>query len=249
MKSALIASVTAVVLSTGSALAAEMALPLKAPPAPAPAYTWTGCYIDAGAGYGLWNQDISSPTPLAVGETTYGGRGWLGRFGAGCDYQIAPSWVIGVLGDYDWADLHGVITPFPAVGGEEKERGAWAVGGRIGYAITPSVLTYADAGFTEARFNGVNLAPIIGGLPIGTVGALPAHDYNGWFLGGGFETSLSSFLPGLPTGLFLRTEYRYADYQSANLSYAIAGVPLVAHVQPNVQTVTTSLVWRFNWTR
>jgi len=43
--------------SIGSATAADLAV--KAPPVAvaAPAASWTGCYVDGGAGYGLWNQD------------------------------------------------------------------------------------------------------------------------------------------------------------------------------------------------
>ncbi len=45
-------------LAVGSAMAADM--PVKAPmlmKAPPPAYSWTGCYIGGGGGYGMWNQD------------------------------------------------------------------------------------------------------------------------------------------------------------------------------------------------
>src|ERR1700729_3371007 len=77
-----------------AANAADM--PYKVPqyaPPPAPAYSWTGCYVDAGAGYGFWNQDHQTTSALPVAgfistlTTTDGGRGWLGRFGGGCDYQ------------------------------------------------------------------------------------------------------------------------------------------------------------------
>ena len=96
----------------GTAFAADM--PLKAPIAPLPAPNWTGCYAEAGYGYGMWNQSQHTETfPGRVGvagDTVDGGRGWLGRFGGGCDYQFSgglSSWVVGVLGEYDVMGVKG----------------------------------------------------------------------------------------------------------------------------------------------
>lgn len=247
-----------------AARAADMGMPLKAPPAPVS--SWTGCYVDGGAGYGLWSQEHTTATTFAgvPGTTisqTDGGNGWLGRLGAGCDYQVAPRWVIGVLGDYDFMSLKGSnsplevfglgaggTAPFVPVSAAEKETGAWYVGARIGYLITPSVLTYADAGFTQARFAAQSLTTNLG-APVGY--GFPAQTYNGWFLGGGTETSLAGFLPGLPNGLFLRSEYRFSTYQKTDLSEIAQATGLpdgnVEHTTPYVQTITTGLVYRFNW--
>jgi hypothetical protein len=32
----------------------------------------------------------------------------------------------------------------------------WAVGGRLGWLVTPTLLTYVSGGYTQARFNEVN---------------------------------------------------------------------------------------------
>ena len=32
---------------------------------------------------------------------------WLGGVQAGCDYQFAGGWVIGIQGDYAWTDAEG----------------------------------------------------------------------------------------------------------------------------------------------
>jgi outer membrane immunogenic protein len=60
MKRLLLSSLAGLILTTGSALAADLSRPAptyKAPPPPPPAVSWTGCYIDGGVGYGLWKQD------------------------------------------------------------------------------------------------------------------------------------------------------------------------------------------------
>ena len=242
--------------------AADMGMPLKAPLASPPAYTWTGCYVDGGGGYALWNQDYSiHSTIVDVGTTTStgGGRGWMGVFGGGCDYQFSlgslGNWTIGAFGDYDIMDVQGTNQPQTAIvgalgsiSGNEKESSAWFVGARLGYLVTPALMAYFDGGYTQTRFDQVNFTSVLGTAAFET---LPAQTYSGWFLGGGAEYALNfSWLP--IRGLFWRNEYRYASYNSANVPIVstLTGVPtdVVEHVTPYVQTVTSSLVWRFNWT-
>jgi outer membrane immunogenic protein len=157
--------------------------------------------------------------------------------------------VIGVFGDYDFAGIRGDVA-VPINGtlflGHEKLTSAWAVGGRIGYLITPSILTYVSAGYTEARFSGADLfiplAP-----PLATTLRVPARTYSGWFLGGGYEYNLS-WLPGL----FWRTEYRLAEYDRGSRALLEFGNPLSGSSvdsKPFVQTIRSELVWRLNWGR
>ena len=86
-------------------------------------------------------------------------------------------------------------------------------------------------------------------VPFGTIGS---HTYHGWFIGGGTEIALAGLfgLP-LPTGLFWRSEYRYSSFSSANLPVLdLGGVQIgtaTENMKPIVQTITTSLVWKFNW--
>ena len=265
MKKLLLAAVSLVVLAAGPAVAADLARKVPAyipPPAPPPP-TFTGCYVNGGAGYGLWNIDHNFNSSI-VGlsssvQSTSGGRGWLGTVGGGCDYQFGQgtgfwsNWVVGAFADYDFMDIHRNLDE-AGFAGEEKESSAWAVGGRIGYLVTPNVFTYWNGGYTQSQFDGVNsslgTAPI--GVPFSTVGS---HTYSGWFIGGGTEIALSGLfgLP-LPSGLFWRSEYRYSSFDSANL--AVTGVPPsftpsiqigTENLKPYVQTITTSLVWKFNW--
>jgi outer membrane immunogenic protein len=260
MKKLLLAAVSLVVLAAGPAVAADLGRKAPAyipPPAPPPP-TFTGCYVNGGGGYGLWNIDHFGKDEFGTNLTstvTSGGRGWLGRVGGGCDYQFGAgtgfwsNWVVGAFADYDFMDLHknfqsAVFTDFA---GEEKEKDAWAVGGRIGYLVTPNVFTYWDGGYTETRFDGINFNEIFTFEP---GPAISSHTYHGWFVGGGYEIGLSGFFGWqLPTGLFWRTEYRYSQFNSADLPINFSGVPtgLTENMKPVVQTITTSLVWKFNW--
>jgi outer membrane immunogenic protein len=260
MKRMLLAPLAGLTLMSGAAFAADLPVPApvyKAPAAVVPVYNWTGCYVEAGGGYGLYNQDSHSETtvglvPIGV-QVTNGGRGWLGRLGGGCDYQVAPIFrgnlVIGAFGEYDFMNLKGTFgDPSGPVTANEKESSAWYAGGRIGYAITPGFLTYFDGGYTQTHFNQMNFNTAFG-TPVGI--SIAATNYHGWFLGGGTDTSLADWLPGLPTGLFLRSEYRYSTYSAKDdpILFTATGAPfgVSEHMQKYVQTITTSLIWKFNW--
>ena len=252
MKKSILGLVAVGALITGPALAAD--LPVKAPyaPPPAPVTSWTGCYIDGGVGYGLVRSDhfgTGAGNVVLSQTTSSGGEGWLGRVGGGCDYQFASPFVIGAFADYDFADLHGTALGSAGLAiGELRENAAWAAGGRVGYLVTPALLTYFDGGFTEARFDAVNLSTNT--IPsVATAFSLASHTYQGWFIGGGYEYALNS-IPFVPiNGLFWRTEYRFADYQVGVLPVLFRGVPtgMASHTQNNVQTITSGLVWRFNF--
>jgi outer membrane immunogenic protein len=261
MKKLLLAAVALVVLAAGPAVAADLArkVPAYTPPPPPPAPSFTGCYVNGGAGYGLWNIDHFTKDEFGTALTpsaTSGGRGWLGRFGGGCDYQFGggggfwSNWVVGVFADYDTMNLHRNFATVDGFGvGNAKEKDAWAVGGRIGYLVTPNVFTYWDGGYTETRFDQINLFDTDGdGTPEGSIGS---HTYHGWFVGGGYEIGLAGFFGWqLPPGLFWRTEYRFSTFNSADLTFLdTSGVPtpFFENMHPYVQTITTSLVWKFNW--
>ena len=83
---------------------------------------------------------------------------------------------------------------------------AWAGGLRAGVLVAPNVLIYTDGGYTGTHLNSINFPTFAPPITV------PAQNYNGWFLGGGTETSLSWVMPGL----FLRTEYRYSSFQCNN---------------------------------
>ena len=252
----LLVSIALTASFVGSAYAAD--LPMKAAPmmpAVAPVANWTGCYVGAGGGYGMWDQEVTTvvgATGARSDTLDIGGRGWFGTVQVGCDYQFADRWVIGAFGDWDWSGLRGTMT-WPrggtaaggTISGEERQRWTWAAGARLGYQVLPGLLAYVSGGYTETQFDEINsLAFSFTGAPA-TV-SLPAQRYKGWFLGTGYEYGIN-FLPGL----FWKTEYRFADYRVENLPFTLVatGLPQGDSIDSRkfVQTIRSELVWRFNF--
>src|ERR1700733_1061253 len=116
MKNTLLASVSIVALFMVSEAGAA-APAVKAPRpmvAPAPVYSWTGCYVGAHVGWGKGRNHTT--------QETFGGSGGLlvagGRvnssgalFGGqvGCNYQFSGNWVLGVQGDIAGTDINGKV--------------------------------------------------------------------------------------------------------------------------------------------
>jgi outer membrane immunogenic protein len=221
--------------------------------APAPmvvAPSWTGFYISGGGGYGLWNADTTTVDPVTglcvlCTNQRQGGSGYFGTVGAGYDVQFSGSWVAGIFADGQFGNLKGTIQDQTSlISGQEKLQTSYAAGVRLGYLVAPNVLSYVNGGYSGSQWSGTSMAFTAGGgaTPFTT----PSFHRDGWFIGGGIENSLGFFSPSL----FMKTEYRVADYGRATLADTSL-VPVAAldsiTFKPWVQTVSTSLVYRFNW--
>jgi outer membrane immunogenic protein len=257
----LVLALSALAAFTGSASAADLAARpyTKAPPAPVPVYNWTGFYIFGGGGGGLWNADSNVRTfPAGVPITRdqrLGGSGWFGTVGIGYDWQFNGRWVAGIFGDGQFGEIRGSLSDSNFITeGREKLRTSYAAGARLGYLVAPNVLSYVNAGYSGSEWSGTTLTfmnPALGGA----VGTTPSFRRDGWFIGGGVENNLDIFGITAP-GWFMKTEYRSAFYDRISLPEtsvppfgnppgALTGTAVT--FKPWVQTISTSLVYRFNW--
>ncbi|MCP3470015.1 porin family protein [Bradyrhizobium sp. CCGUVB1N3] len=241
---------TAIAAMTGAASAADLAARpyTKAPVVAAPVTNWTGCYLGAGGGGAMTNNDyndFNSVTGLAVtANQTGGARGWFGTVQGGCDYQF-QNWVVGAFADYDFMDVHGDHTTLGALVGQQKQDWQWAVGARVGYLVLPQLLTYVSGGYTQAHWKGTDYALLF--APGAPLASSPGFTKGGWFIGTGDEYALTSFLPGL----FWKTEYRYSEFDRANVSINdfATGLSLGFNQTEKFRehSVRSELVYRFNW--
>lgn len=262
MKKVLIA-LTALAAFTGSAAAADLgARPYAKAPAPmAVAPSWTGFYLFGGAGGGTWDANggvdaTGTGVCIVCTNTRTGGDGWFGTVGAGYDWQTGPAWVFGIFGDGTFGSLKGNIGDAgvfaggasTGIVGTVKMETAWAAGARVGYLITPNVLSYVNGGYTGTYWSGSTLL----GSNTGTPSGLHTDSFNtqGWFVGGGVENSLNFFGINSP-GWFMKTEYRASYLDSKRLNEKVDGTNVLfgrdITFKPFVQTISTSLVYRFNW--
>jgi outer membrane immunogenic protein len=249
----LVLALTALAAITGSASAADLAArPYTKAPAPVvPVTSWTGCYVGGGGGGAYVKNDhndfLTAPpnTPLSPNLST-GADGWFGTVQVGCDYQF-NNFVVGLFGDYDFMSVNGDISTggffAPAITGSQKLDGQWSVGGRAGYLVLPQLLTYVSGGYMQAHWTSTTLSSF---FAPGGVATLPGSTKGGWFIGAGDEYALGFF-----PGLFWKTEYRYAEFDRANVGITTIPGGILTGVSETEKfhehSVRSELVYRFNW--
>lgn len=186
MKKFLIATLAATVLA-GPALAQEAA-------------PFTGLRVEGLVGYDKLKGNGGGRDGIA-----YGGA-------AGYDFQLGSA-VAGVEGEYLDSDTKGCETAFLTANDTICASGKrdLYVGGRLGFAATPSTLLYAKAGYTNAKVR-VNY----------TDPTTPANSFrvsdelDGVRVGAGVEQKLG-------TNLYAKAEYRYSNYEAGIERHQVLG--------------------------
>jgi outer membrane immunogenic protein len=233
----------ALVASASAAMAADMRPVHKAPPAPPPAYFgWTGCYAGGHVG-GLWaRKDWSDRSvsfipgePIPSFGQSFGGHdadGWLGGVQAGCDYQLAGRFVIGIQGDYAWTDAKGsnVNLIAPTITDHTRIKSLATVTGRIGYAWE-RFLGYVKGGAAWERDDYA--------ITTATSVDTAAETRRGWTIGVGGEYAFTNFLSGF-------AEYNYYDFGSRDLTFTTTPLgSFIANIKETKSVARAGLNVRF----
>ena len=155
---------TLIALTVAPAMAADMRTraPVYKAPQPVPVHSWTGCYIGGNVGYGRSRPSLIDPPEGVVDGSTavdlgsHTADGFVAGGQIGCDYQTG-SWVFGIQGMADWADLDG-SRPLPAAFTFDARNGVFSkvswfatLTGRIGYTVQPGLLAYVKGGAAWVR--------------------------------------------------------------------------------------------------
>jgi outer membrane immunogenic protein len=195
-------------------------------------YSWTGPYlgVEGGGGWGHSNQTdnglppsppASPPPPPPIGDGSFSVDGGFVGGTFGYNWQTGP-WVLGVEGDYSWANITGSsstcgFAPAHNCGTTLDSYGT--LRGRVGIPIGDG---------------GTWLPYITGGLAVGELHAwdalTPASGNAlraGWTVGGGIETALSR-------NWTFKLEYLYMDLGSAQYFNIVPGVPETVSFDANV---------------
>jgi outer membrane immunogenic protein len=204
----------------GSAAAADLRAPTLDPAPTDTGWSWTGCYGGAHIG-GLWAaaDQWSVRTPGgAFYSQSLGGHdltGFIGGVQGGCDYQTAIGLVIGIKGDFSWADATGFHNSAREVGvsyqSEVKSLGS--VTGRLGYA-RDRWLGYVEGGYAFER-DDYSASTVVTGTAY-----VANQTWSGWMAGAGVEYAFTDRVSGF-------VDYSYRDYGSETIAFTpqIAGLP------------------------
>jgi len=214
-----------------TATAADM--PVKAPPAPAPVYTWTGCYIGGNIGWANVSTHFDDSLLGDDGHLSKSGFAGGGQFG--CDYQFASNWVFGVQGLIDGTDINrsrvSIVDDFFTLHNEVR----WfaTITARLGYVVTPSTLFYVKGGWgtVNERFS---VTETVGGFVVSSVN----KDSNGGDVGVGFEYM---FTPNWT--FWVEWDHIFLDRHS------IAFVDRVDNIHRDFDKVLFGINWRFGGVR
>ena len=208
--------------SVPAAFAAERPVPAYTPPPPPPpAYTWSGCYVGASAGWAsgtsnrtaVFNTAVPNASGLPI-TNDFDLTGFLGGGQLGCNWQWG-AWVFGVEGDGSATNISGQafgLAPFNVNRiHETQERWLVTARGKLGLTnfwwFGDKTLVYVTGGGAWAKVDNSNWLVT---NPINT-GDITTHQLSGWTVGVGLEYALGY-------GWSAKSEFLYVDFGSNNQS-------------------------------
>ncbi len=165
---------------------------------------FSGPRVEAVVGYDILRPgssvDIDNAGDLdqSIEDVTYG-------VGVGYDFDLGAA-VVGVEGEYTQTEASTRFDPTtftgPGVSRFDGGRDLY-LGARVGAPVSDNVLLYAKGGYTNASFD-VLASDNITELETDV-------DLDGWRVGAGAEYALNE-------SVFLKTEYRYSNYEEAEFN-------------------------------
>jgi outer membrane immunogenic protein len=214
MRSVVCAMAVFAAIPVGGAFAADM--PLKAPPIPYTTYNWTGFYGGAEAGAGWATQQVYDVTggaafPAGTLENPLNLNGPLGGFYGGANYQF-NQFVIGIDGDYTWANLVGTgrdVSTVDAHIATHSDNVEWlaTVTGRVGYAVN-NWLLFAKGGGAWSGWSGNSTQYTAAGTTALT-NSTASSTRSGWTAGAGIEYGFTAHITA-------KIEYDYVGFSTTS---------------------------------
>lgn len=212
MKKLLLSS-TFLVIASAAAPAADLRLPVKAPIAAAPMFSWTGCYVGAHVGGSKVHSFIATNFEGTGFTGDNDGTGAVAGGQAGCNYQHGR-WVLGVEGEGSWSNsqaAHSLALPPDATESlTTRNTSNFSISGRAGIAFDRTLI-YGKGGWAWGSFDFNST------LTCCVLGILARTDRSG-------STNLSGFLVGagiehaLTRNWTVKLEYNYMDFGSRFLN-------------------------------
>jgi outer membrane immunogenic protein len=276
MKKSILGLVAFGALIAAPAMAADLRMPVKAPPAPiAPVFSWTGLYIGVQGGWG-WGTSSATATstnfcpaggacgavpgsgpivpPIALDSINTNG-GFIGAT-AGFNYQFNQI-VVGIEGDWSGADINGsaACTPSTITGffGAPGPASGTCTSKLRDFATLDGRLGWAwDRALLYVKGGGAwarfNQSAIttVAGIP-GPAASF-GTDREGWTIGVGVEYAFTN-------NWSLKVEWQHMDFGTTNVAFPFVNTPAFAagvfNVNANdterVDIIRGGLNYRFNF--
>jgi opacity protein-like surface antigen len=145
MKATLLGGAAASLLMV-SAFAADLRIPPAQPQVVIPPFTWTSCYAGVQAGGGWGKKELtdtvgifSDPSVAGFSSASLDVSGYMVGGQIGCDYQFAPTWVVGIEGAATGGNISKTTNfAVPSLADTASFRSTTdflaSITGRIGYA-------------------------------------------------------------------------------------------------------------------
>jgi len=233
-------AVIAMLAAVSVAHAADLSnKPLYKAPVPIVSENWSGLYVGAGVGARFadpkWTTTAAftpagAPFPLSTDpNATFSNAAFRFSGYAGYNWQVSPIWVVGLEGDFGWANNRSTLASrIPGLGivngGSFSEvRGSWdaSLRARAGYLVAPQWLAYATGGVAFQHLEAIATCPAdpnnVCNPATGTQSFTSSSNRVGWTVGAGLETKLTQ-------NWLARVEYRYSDFGS----FSFVALPISA---------------------
>ena len=231
-----LATAALLALATVPAVAADLRRPkrLEYDEAPRAAFSWTGFYLGAHAGYAWGSVDQRQTTGgMPVGPFGYDVDGAFGGGTAGYNWQ-AGQLVVGIEGDLGWMDLSGagrIPSSNPAAHQDiSLDGGLYGdITGRLGVAMGRTLL-YGKGGWAwfngEARQKTTNPGFVTHGTD---------KAFDGWVAGAGIEHMIAP-------NVSLKLEYLHFDFGRQGGDQTSVSDPPIGFVYKNTADLTADSV-------
>jgi outer membrane immunogenic protein len=236
----LLLSTSFLVLSSAAVMAADlpMQMPVKAPIAVIPVFSWTGCYIGAHAGGGLQHDSFTNGTGNFEGGVNSNGNlngtGAIAGGQVGCNYQDG-NWVFGLEGEGSWSSIKTTSfsgSPNDSEGFTTKNNNDFTIAARVGIAFDRTLI-YGKGGWAWGSFDFTNTGICCGNgaTPFTTSGSATL---NGFLVGVGIEHALTR-------NWTIKAEYDYIGFGAKAVAFTGCGGGTCESEGTSTQSATKQL--------
>ena len=181
------AAAMALLTTSGSVLAADVAIRKAPPPLPIPVYNWTGFYIGGNLG-GAWSNGTLTDEFTGVSISGNNNSGFIGGGQIGYNWQVSPNFVLGLECMFDGTsnnDSSNQVTVLDhVISGNAHTNWVSTLAARFGYASN-NWLFYGKAGGGWVE-NHLTVTDLTTGASVSA-----SNTRGGWTVGAGIEYGLT----------------------------------------------------------